>query len=125
MANETQRLPCRTQGCANTILPATAKANGGYCMPCVQKRLREEEDEFIRQNRREVDPYTGITDPVQPICTMHMPRPYDPLVVLSPPPRSAEDLYRHLNREQADRLMTIAAEAMHDGKEDFASDLAR
>jgi hypothetical protein len=29
----TERIPCRTEGCANTILPATAEANNGYCMP--------------------------------------------------------------------------------------------
>jgi hypothetical protein len=69
---ETERVPCRTEGCGNTILPVTAKTNDGYCMPCVQNRRREERDEYIRQNRREVDPYAGITDAVEMLRVMHM-----------------------------------------------------
>ena len=80
MAPETPRLPCRTEGCGNTILPTTARANDGYCMPCVQKRLREEHEEYVRRNRREIDPYAGITDPVEVIRVIHTPRPYDPLI---------------------------------------------
>ena len=122
---ETERITCRTEGCGNTILPATAKANDGHCMPCVQKRLREERDEYIRQNRREEDPYAGITDVVEIIRVMHTPRPHNPLLVLRPPPKSAEELYSELNGEQADRLMGVAADAMRAGDEDIAEDVAK
>lgn len=121
----TERIPCRTEGCANTILPATAEANDGYCMPCIQKRRREEREEYIRQNRREVDPYAGIADPVEILRVLHTPRRHDPLVILRPPPQSAEELYSRLNAEQASRLMRIAAEAMRAGNEDFAEDVAK
>ena len=121
----TERIPCRTEGCANTILPATAKANDGYCMPCVNKRRREEREEYIRQNRREVDPYDGITDTVEILRVLHTPRPHDPLLTIRPPPKSAEELYSRLNAEQAGRLMTMAADAMRAGNDDFAEDVAK
>jgi hypothetical protein len=69
------RVPCRAEGCGNTILPATAKINDGYCAPCVQKRKQEERVEFVRRNRREVDLYAGITDLVEVIRIMHTRRP--------------------------------------------------
>ncbi len=121
----TERVLCRTEGCTNTILLVTAKANDGYCMPCVQKRRREEREEYIRQNRREVDPYAGTTDPVEIIRVLHTRRPHDPLVIFRPSPQSTEELYSRLNAEQAGRLMTMAADAMRAGNEDFAEDIAK
>src|SRR6266576_1733238 len=121
---EIERIPCRTEGCGNTILPATATANDGYCMPCVQKQRRKERDKYIRQNRREENPYAGITDVVEIIRVMHTPRSHDPLVIFRPPSKSAEELYSELDADQADRLMTVAADAMHAGNEDFAEDVA-
>ena len=118
-----ERILCRTEGCGNTILLITAQANDGYCMPCVQKRAAEQRNEFIRRNRREEDPYAGITDVVEIIRIMHTPRPHDPLVVFRSPPKSAEELYSALNAEQAERLMTIAAEAMRVGNQDFAENI--
>jgi hypothetical protein len=121
----TERVPCRSEGCGNTILPVTAKTHDGYCMPCVQKRRRKERDEYIRQNRREVDPYAGITDVVEMLRVMHTHRAHDPLIVYRPSPKSAEELYSELNADQAVRLMTMAADAMRTGNEDFAEDVAK
>ncbi|HSY18892.1 MAG TPA: hypothetical protein VK815_11180 [Candidatus Acidoferrales bacterium] len=120
-----ERVPCRTEGCNNTILPETAKANDGHCMPCVLKRQRQEREEYIRKNRREVNPYAGITDAVEIIRVMHTRRVRDPLIVFSPCPRSAEELYSKLNADQAGRLMTMAANEMRTGNEDFAKDVAK
>jgi hypothetical protein len=117
-------MPCRTEGCGNTILPVTAKANDGYCMPCVLKRQREEREDYIQKNRREVNPYTGITDAVEMIRVMHTRRAHDPLIVVGPCPKSAEELYSGLNFEQACRLMTMAASEMRAGNKDFAKDVA-
>lgn len=122
---ETERVSCRTEGCSNTILPVTAKANDGYCMPCVQKRQREEREDYIRKNRREVDPYAGITNVVEIIRVMHSPRRHDPLVILRPPPQPPEELYSGLNETQAGQLMAIAADAMRAGSKDFAEDIAK
>ena len=122
-ANE--RVRCCVEGCPNTILLATAKANDGRCAPCVQKLRVEERKEYIRQNRREVDLYTGITDVVEIIRAMHTPRTHDPLVVLRPPPKSSAELYSALNADQANRLASIAADAMRAGETDFAEDIGK
>jgi hypothetical protein len=121
----TERLPCRTEGCANTILPATAKANDGYCMPCVQKRHSEQREKYIRENRRQVDPYAGVTDDVEIIRELHTPKARDPLITFLPPPKSIEELYSGLSVGQAARLMHMAAEAMRTGHEHFAEDIAK
>src|SRR2546429_5920831 len=116
----TDRISCRTEGCANTILPATAKANDGYCMPCVQKKRREEREKYIRENRREVNPYAGVIDVVEIIRILHTPRAHDPLITYLAPPKSTEELYSNLNADQVGRLMRMAAEAMRSGNEDLA-----
>lgn len=121
----TERVPCRTEGCANTILPATANANDGYCMPCVGKKRSEERAKYIRENRREIDLYVGVTDVVEILRILHTPRAHDPLITYLPPPKSAEELYSGLNANQANRLMRIAAEAMLAGNEDLAEDVAK
>jgi hypothetical protein len=119
------RLPCRSPGCMNTILPATARANDGYCMPCVQKRKQAERDEFIRQNRRTVNLYQGVNDPVEMIRILHTPHKYDPLVQLLPPPKSAEELYASLDASQADRLMRLAARELKNGNTELAEDIGK
>ncbi len=121
----TERLRCRAEGCANTILPATATANDGYCMPCVQKKRSEERAKYIRENRREVDPYAGVTDDVEIIRILHTPKVYDPLITFLPPSKSAEELYCNLSAEQSERLMRMAAEGIRTGSEDFAEDVAK
>ncbi len=119
------RIPCRGEDCTNTILPATASANDGFCAPCVQKRKRAQRDEFIRQNRRTVNLYEGITDPVDVIRILHTPRRTDPLVNLVPPPKSVEDLYASLDSAQANRMMQLAAEALRSGNTEFAEDIGK
>jgi hypothetical protein len=121
----TERIPCRTEGCANTILPATANANDGFCMPCVHKRHEKEREEFIRKHHREEDPYAGITDPVELLRIFHTPRPHNPLVTFRPPPKSPEELYASLNSSQNGRLMTIAADAFRSCQDHFAQSLGR
>jgi hypothetical protein len=121
----TERIPCRTEGCANTILPATAKANDGYCMPCVGKKRSEERAKYIQENRRDVNPYAGVTDVVEIIRILHTPKARDPLITYQPPPKSTEELYSGLSADQAERLMRMAAEAIRTGSEDFAEDVAK
>ena len=75
--------------CTNTILPATAAANDGLCAPCVGKIRRAEWDEYVRLNRRTVDLYEGVTDPVEQICILLTSRKHDPLIVYAPAPAAA------------------------------------
>jgi len=119
------RLPCRSDGCMNTILAATASATDGYCMPCVQKRKRAARDEFIRQNRRTVNLYEGVSDPVEMIRILHTPHRPDPLVQLLAPPRSAEELYASLDSTQASRLMRLAAQELKNGNTDLAEEIGK
>lgn len=60
-------------------------------MPCVHRRRREEREEYIRQNRREVDPYAGIADPVEILRVLHTPRPHDPSAADRSSPRPTTD----------------------------------
>lgn len=120
----TERIPCISDGCTNTILPATAKANNGYCMPCVHARNRAAREAYIRENRREVDPYEGLTDRVEIIRAMHTRRPVDPLIVYRKAPKSAEELYAELTREDAKRLVQLAAEAIRNTNLRFAEEIA-
>jgi len=60
-----ERIPCRSEGCKATIFQTTTDRTGGYCMPCYQKIKRKEEEEFIKKNRKNVNLYANITDPVE------------------------------------------------------------
>jgi hypothetical protein len=68
----------------------------------------------VRANRKDVDRYAGVTDPVELLRLMHTPPKPDPLVNLLPPPKTFEELYFALTPEQARRLMTVASELLPD-----------
>lgn len=102
----TDRLPCRTKGCAGTILPATAARTEGYCMPCVRKEENQRRRRFILANRVDVDLYVGVTDPVDTITIFHRPRAPDELERILPPPRPIEEVYQGLGRAEVDRLLS-------------------
>lgn len=55
-----ERIPCKNPQCSHFILPATAARTEGYCMPCVQARYRQEQEEYIRKNRKTIDAFSGI-----------------------------------------------------------------
>lgn len=93
-------------------------------MPCVQARQRAEREEHIRRNRVEVNPYVGITDPVELLKIMHQPRPDDPLVRVAECPKSREQLYLELDSEQARRLRDHAVALLAAGDEQQAEDIA-
>jgi hypothetical protein len=54
---------------------------------------KKERDEFIRLNRKTVDQYEGITDPVERAVIMLSPRKHDPLIVYAPAPIGMEELF--------------------------------
>jgi len=49
-------------------------------MPCKRKADQADYEEYIRKNRRTVDPFEGITDPVEITKVRHEPRKHDPLI---------------------------------------------
>jgi hypothetical protein len=118
------RLRCRTEGCENTIQPATAKRNDGYCGPCHGKLAKAKREAYIRANRRDVDLYAGLADAVDILCVAHEDKPYDPLINYLAAPRRIEELYASLSLPQANRLMAIATESLRVGKSDFAETVA-
>jgi hypothetical protein len=119
---EPQKVKCSAEGCDHMILPATAVRTGGLCMRCVGKRESEKRQEFIRQNRRQVDPYAGLADPVDLIVALHTRRKYDPLITYRRPPKPIEALYGSLSALQAQRLAQIALDTTD---ADFAKSIAR
>ncbi|CAH1204542.1 hypothetical protein PAECIP111892_02468 [Paenibacillus auburnensis] len=95
----TERIPCKSEGCSAVILPATFHKTGGYCMPCQQRKERQERQEYIVKHRREINLYEGISDPVELLKLMHSSRPHDPLIEYTPYELSKEQLYITLSEE--------------------------
>jgi hypothetical protein len=124
MAEGKRRIKCVAVDCANMILPTTAEANGGLCAACAEMRRAEERRKFIAENKRLVDPYDGITDPLELIRAIHTARKYDALVEYAPPPESLEQLHAKLTPSEAERLMDVASEALNRRDEYFADALA-
>ena len=116
------RVPCRSEDCSNTILPATAAANDGYCAPCVAKRKHAEREEYIRANRRRIDP--GSLDPIELIAILHT-RPYDPLIEWTVVPKAIDELYRGLSSDEVARLKRMAIEALRGERSAFAEEVAQ
>ncbi|WP_433750894.1 DUF1963 domain-containing protein [Paenibacillus amylolyticus] len=119
----TERIPCIREGCANTILPATAARTGGYCMPCKQEMEREERQRYIEANRRDVNLYAGITDPVEILKIMHKPQVRDPLIRYTPYEQSEEQVYLSLSVEQQDQMKHYAMQQIRTGDEDTGKDI--
>jgi hypothetical protein len=74
--------------------------------------VREQREAYVRANRKDVDRYAGVTDPVELLRLMHTAPEPDPLVNLLPPPETFEELYLSLTLGQAARLMTVASELL-------------
>ena len=121
----TERLACSNPTCSRTILPTTAAATGGLCGPCRRTQVSDERAAFIQANRRTIDPYAGITDPVALILRMAEPRPYDPLTVVLAPTSSLEDLYATLTSVESARLVDAGVHAFDQGNHDVAEEIMR
>ncbi len=102
------RIPCTNPGCPHLILPDTAARNHGLCTPCVQAAAKRARDEYIRQNRRDLDEFVGVTDPVEILQIIHRPRKHDPLVRWLPHPTPVAQLYTALSEQEARRLAGYA-----------------
>lgn len=119
----TERLPCRSEGCSATILPATAAKTGGYCMPCKQEMERAERQRYIEQHRRDIDLYEGITDPVEILKIMHAPVKRDPLIRYIPYHLKREEVYSALSAGDANRMLNAALELLESGDEDTCQEI--
>ncbi|SMF77604.1 hypothetical protein SAMN05661091_1462 [Paenibacillus uliginis N3/975] len=119
----TERIPCKNQGCSATILPNTAARTGGYCMPCKQEMERKERQRYIEQNRRDVDLYAGITDPVEILKIMYHHPPYDPLIHYVPYKWNKEKIYLSLTSEDVSRMLNYAMDLLDSGEKDTVQDI--
>lgn len=104
----TDRIPCVNPDCSNTVLPDTAARNSGFCMPCVLAKATRERDEHIRANRRDVDEFAGVSDPVEILKIIHRPRKIDPLINWIPCQTPTDRIYVKLDRGEVERLSAYA-----------------
>lgn len=119
------RIPCSNPECTNTILPATAQANGGLCAPCVGAVRQREHAEYVRLNRRMVDLYAGLTDLAEMAEVMLTERRRDELITYAPSPLSREEMFAQLDAAGAARLSASAMCHLAEGNEDLAEALAK
>jgi hypothetical protein len=92
------------------ILPETASKTGGYCMPCEQKKAREEREQYIRENIKNVDLYSGIKDPVELIKIFHQKLEHDPLIHYIQYKEPIENVYQTLTESDEARLVKFCIE---------------
>ncbi len=71
-------------------------------MPCVQAAEGERGKNTVKQNRRDVNEFHGVTDPVEVLKIVHRSRKYDPLVNWIPHPTPADRLYSELSEDESE-----------------------
>lgn len=118
-----ERVACKSEGCSATILPSTANRTGGYCMPCHQKMERKAYEEFIKQNRKDVNLYEGITDFVEILKIMHTPKRYDPLKNYIKYEKSMEEVYTLLSKEDIEKMKSYALELIKNDELELAQNI--
>lgn len=117
------KIPCITEGCKATILQTTADKTGGYCMPCYQKIKRKEQEEFIKKNRKDINLYEGINNPVEILKIMHSPRKYNPLENYIKYEKSVEEMYCLLSEEEIQRMKSYAVSLIENEEFDRAKEI--
>ena len=116
-----ERVPCKS--CGTSILEVTAKYNEGMCAPCVQEKARKEREEFIRQNKKDVNLYAGVDTDVEIIKIMHQPKKYDPLIYYTPYDKTLYELYRGLNDQEISELVKYSIKLIEDDDQDQAKEV--
>lgn len=119
-----ERVKCINTDCNVTIQLATVARYGGLCGRCSLKKDAEDRAEYIRLNRRRVDAYEGITDPVAILRIMRTSRKFDPLIEWAPAPMSSETAVKRLSHSDVERLEAMAITALCDGECRLAENLA-
>lgn len=119
MTNESKKVPCKNENCNRFILEATAKKTGGYCYPCYNAIEAAKREEYIKKNRRDVNLYEGINDPVEIIKIMHKKKVYDPLITYIDYPKTKEEVYALLTQDDIERLKKYAMELYKNGDDEW------
>lgn len=92
-------------------------------MPCVNARHRQEREEFIRKNRKTVNAFSGISDPVEMLKLVHESREHDPLIDWVPCPVPTDDLYKRLSADESRRVADYAETLFANGSHDVAQEI--
>ena len=94
-------------------------------MPCVQAEERKRHEAYVAANRRDVNAFHGVTDPVQALEIIHRPRRFDPLVNWIPHPVPTDQLYTELNPADQQRLAAHAESLVGSDRHEEAQDIVR
>lgn len=119
----THRIPCKSPACISTILPETAARTNGYCMPCEQAQQQREHDEYIKKNKKIVNAFAGLSDPVVMLKLIHQPRKFDALIDWTPCPVPTDALYQQLTTDQAQLMADYATERFASGEYKLAQEI--
>jgi hypothetical protein len=106
------------------MLAATAARTAGYCMPCVQEQARRKHEAYLQANRRDVDPYAGIDDPLAILKIVHQPPKPDRRIRYAQPPKPTDVLYAELGSGQVAALIRHAHTLLKKGDTDAAQAIA-
>jgi hypothetical protein len=94
-------------------------------MRCKHKADQADYEEYIRKNRRTVDPFEGITDPVEITKVRHKPREHNPLITYLPPATPPAELYEELTEPQLSRLIQYVLDTLGSIKGEAALGIAK
>jgi hypothetical protein len=119
----TERVPCKSEDCNRTILPTTALDTGGFCMPCVQKKANEEYKKYVEENKRTINPYDGVTKPIDIIKIYHKSQKRDPLIEYVKYPFPIETVYESLNHQQIHDLIVYCLDLLKNEDNNMAEEI--
>jgi hypothetical protein len=74
-------------------------------MPCLKAKKIREQEEYIIKNRKIIDPFAGISNPLDIIKTFHKPRLNGPLIQYQPYNKLISQQYRELDNDQIYQLI--------------------
>ncbi len=115
------KIPCRSTNCKAIILRRTASETGGYCMPCNRRKF----EEFDKANRKDINLFENVMDPVEIIKIYHQPKDRsDPLMHYTPYPYPIERVYEQLNKSDIPKLIFYTINMLEAGEKDVAIDIA-
>ncbi len=120
-----ERLPCKSINCERTILPTTAQDTGGFCMPCVQRKRDEQDKAYVSANKKDINQYKNVNNPLEIIKIYHQPTKRDPLIHYVPYPDPIDQVYLRLDSTQIAGAITYVLQLLEkkDAK-DTAIDIA-
>ncbi len=102
----------------------TGQETGGFCMPCFKKQKIKEQEEYIQKNRKVVNLYAGLVNPVDVIKVFHKPRPHNSLLNYEPYPNLISKSYQALDNEQKSELVEYATNLYKEQEIDQAKQIA-